>query len=224
MLEEKELKGVIQMLNTTAKMAEHASMTGSMSEGQKAGIRQYNNVLKHLQETDTIPEGLFVSVEEDASFDELGVSCSQLAAYLEGMTEEPKVRNGRSGNVNAPYINMAGCLPDMIPDMKEMGKMIRNAMPSWIREQMEKEEPEEEEQEDKEPEADMNDLESRIAELGAQMQVLAERMHREELSSDEIRKLADQMRELGQQQSELARQHATIRVQRDTDKAVQDDS
>ena len=220
MLEGKEIKGIIQMLNATAEMAEHASMTGSMAEGQKAGIRQYNNVLKHLQETDTVSEGLFVSVEEDASFDELGVCCSQLAAYLDGMTAEPKIRHGRSGNVNAPYINMAGCLPDM----QKMGDMIRNAMPSWIREQMEKEEPEEEEQEDKEPEADMNDLESRIAELGAQMQVLAERMHREELSSDEIRKLADQMRELGQQQSELARQHAVIRTHKDTGKAAQSDS
>ena len=220
MLEKKEIKGVIQMLKATANMAEHASLIGFAAEGQKTGIRQYNNVLKRLQDTDTVPEGLFISVEEDASVYEVGMCCGQLAAYLEGVTAEPRIRRGKSGNVNAPYINMAGGLPDM----QEMGNIIRNAMPSWIREQMEREEPEAEEPEDKEPEADMNDLESRIAELGAQMQVLAERMHREELSSDDIRKLADQMRELGQQQSELARQHAAIRIHKDTDKAIQSDS
>ena len=63
---------------------------------------------------------------------------------------------------------------------------------------------------------DQASLEERIAELGAQMQALAERMSREELSGDEIRKLADQMRELGQQQSELARKHAAIRAPKDS--------
>ena len=57
--------------------------------------------------------------------------------------------------------------------------------------------------------------------MGAQMQVLAERMHREELFSDEIRELADQMRQLGQQQSELAKQHAAIRASKDTDKTIE---
>ncbi len=205
MIEERELKGIIQMLGATVKMVEQASLTGSLGKERKAGagVRQYNAVVKRLQDTDTIPEGIFSSLEEEASFVELSIYCGQLAAYLEGMVEEPP-KEKKSENIGDNVIvNIGG-------DLKDLGEVIRQAMPSWIKEQMGGEK---EEEEKEEPEADMNNVESKIAELGAQMQVLAERMHREELSGDEIRKMADQMRELGQQQSELARQHAAVRVQ-----------
>ena len=217
MIEGKELKATIKMLNATSTMVEHARMTGSVSEGQRPGVRQYNSVLKRLADADTIPEGLFAPLEADDSLDELGMCCGQLAAYLEGMVEEPAAEKRFRKQINAPHINISGGMPDL----DKLGEMIRQAMPSWIRKQMEDEEPEsgEEEEKEEDPDANMNDVESRIAELGAQMQVLAERMHREELSGDEIRKLADQMRELGQQQSELARKHAAIRAVGETGEA-----
>lgn len=208
MIEERELKGIIKMLGTTVKMVNRASMFGNLGKEEKAGagVRQYNAVVKRLQETDTIPEGIFSSLEEDASFVELSIYCAQLAAYLESMVEEPasEKKDDKVNNGDNIIVNLGG-------DLKDLGEVIRHAMPSWIKDQMGGEKPKEEEKE--EPEVDMNDVESKIAELGAQMQVLAERMHREELSGDEIRKMADQMRELGQQQSELARQHAAVRAQ-----------
>lgn len=209
MLDEKELKTIIQMLGATAKAAEHLRLTGGTEQRSAAGVRQYNAVVKRLRDTGTVPEDLFAPLEEDASFIDLVMCSAQLAAYLGGLAEEPAAeKRSDTPKIRGPVSINIGDLGNL----KDLGEMIRQAMPSWIREQMEVEKPKEEEEEKKEPEADMNDLESRIAELGAQMQVLAERMHREELSTDEIRKLAEQMRELGQQQSELAKQHAAIRA------------
>jgi len=211
MLEEKELKAIVHMLKATTDTAEHMRMVDGQDQRSAAGVRQYNAVLKHLKDTATIPEHLFMPLDEDSSLIDFGMCCDQLTGYLEGMLEVP-AEDGKSDahSVNAPYINISGGTPDL----DKLGELIRQAMPSWIREQMEKEESEEQERQE-EQEGDMNDLESKIAELGAQMQVLAERMHREELSADEIRKLADQMRGLGQQQSELAKKHAIVRARED---------
>lgn len=187
------------MLKATAKSAEHLRMTGGDVQGSKAGVRQYNAVINRIGKY--VSEVLFEPLDENASFVDLSIACEQLSAYLEGIIEEAiPTRREDTPKINAPYINITGG----IPDMGKLGEMIRQAMPSWIREQMEKEE--------KDEKTNLNDLESRMAELGAQMQVLAEKMHREELSSDEIRKLAEQMRQLGQQQSELAKQHAVVRA------------
>ena len=217
MIEEKELKGIIKMLNATTKMAEHLRMTHDLDKKSAAGVRQYNGIMKRLNGTDTVPADMFTPLEEDASFVDLGMCCEQLAAYLGSMVEEPAAEKKFEKQINAPHINISGGMPDL----DKLGELIRQAMPSWLREQMEEEKPEaeEEEKKGKDPDTNMNDVESRIAELGAQMQVLAERMHREEMSSDEIRKLADQMRELGQQQSELARKHAAVRAVKETDQA-----
>ena len=217
MIEEKELKGIVKMLNATTKMAEHLRMTHDLDKKSAAGVRQYNGIVKRLNGTDTVPADMFTPLEEDASFVDLGMCCEQLAAYLGSMVEEPAAEKKFEKQINAPHINISGGMPDL----DKLGELIRQAMPSWLREQMEEEKPEaeEEEKKGKDPDTNMNDVESRIAELGAQMQVLAERMHREELSGDEIRKLADQMRELGQQQSELARKHAAIRAVGETGEA-----
>jgi len=202
------------MLRANVELAERATMTGSLDKGQKPAIRQYNSILNRLQGTGTIPEGLFVPLEEDASFDDVGVCCTQLAAYLAGTVEEPVAEKGTGMPPGPISINIGDVGEGATVDL---GELIREAMPSWIKEKIKHKEPEHEEEE--KPEPDMNDLESKMAELGAQMQVLAERMHREELSPEEIRKLADQMRQLGQQQSELARQSATARIRKPLDEA-----
>lgn len=202
------------MLKATHEMAQNAKMMASRDEELKAGagVRQYNAVVERLQETDTIPKGIFTPLGEDDTLEALGVCCAQLESYLKGMMQDPA--EGKSTGEHRKVIKMVSG----IPNMENLGELIRQAMPSWLREQMDKDKPEAEEEEEIEsPEANMNDLESKMAELGAQMQVLAERMHREELSGDEIRKLADRMRELGEQQTKLAKQHAVIRAPGDAD-------
>jgi hypothetical protein len=207
-----EMQGIIGMLKKTADSAEHLMMTGGQVKGSTAGVRQYNAVLKRLKNFVLADPELFTPLEEDASFADLSISCEQLAAYLEGMTEaaEPASAKKAAPQIMGPVSIKIGD----VGDLGDLGEIIRQAMPSWLKGQMDVK-IDASKAEKKEPEAEMNDLESRIAELGAQMQALAERMSREELSSDEIRKLADQMRELGQQQSELAKKHAAIRAPKD---------
>ncbi len=205
-----EMQGIIGMLKKTADSAEHLMMIGGQVKGSAAGVRQYNAVLKRLKNFVLADPDLFTPLDEDASFADLGIACEQLAAYLEGMTEaaEPGKAKKAAPQIMGPVSIKVGD----VGDLGDLGEIIRQAMPSWLKGQMDVKISKAEK---KEPKAEMNDLESRIAELGAQMQALAERMSREELSGDEIRKLADQMRELGQQQSELAKKHAAIRAPKD---------
>jgi len=207
-----EMQGIIGMLKKTAERAEDLRMTGGQEKGSVAGVRQYNAVLKRISNSAFADPELFTALDEDASFADLGICCEQLAAYLEGMTEaaEPDKAKKAAPQIMGPVsINIAD-----LDDLSDLGEIVRKAIPSWLKGQMDVKVGVSEAVK-KEPEAEMNDLESRIAELGAQMQALAERMSREEMSSDEIRKLADQMRELGQQQSELVKKHAAIRAPKD---------
>jgi hypothetical protein len=130
-----ELKGIIQMLKTTAETATHLRMTGGADQGSAAGIRQYNAIVKHLK--DTVPEDLFAPLEEDASFVDLGMCCEQLAAYLGGMIEEPvEKKKATTPQIMGPVSIKVGDLGDL----KDLGELIRQSMPSWLRKQMEKEE------------------------------------------------------------------------------------
>ena len=85
-----ELRGLFHMLEHTAKIAEDAMLTGTFSGGEKRCISQFNNVLKHLNDMNAVPDGLFDVLHTDASFSQIGIACHQLAAYLnEGLDTTP---------------------------------------------------------------------------------------------------------------------------------------
>jgi hypothetical protein len=210
MAQEKEIKRIIRLLESTTKMAEHASLTGTLKEGQKVSVRQYNAILDRLREIEEIPGTLFPPLEEEASFDEVGVACKQLAAYLQEEEEPAKSRpRERPFLEDSPIINIGG-------DLKDLGQLIRDALPEWVQKGRwdiftpEKEPKESEPARESEPQ-NLNDLESQMSELGAQLQVMAERLRRESLSPDEIQRLADRMRELGEQHADLAKRQAVLR-------------
>ena len=212
MAQEKEIKRMIRLLESTAKIAQEASLTGTLAEGQKASVRQYNAVLERLKETEEIPDVLFPPLEEDASFDEVGVVCKQLAAYLQEEEEPAKARpRGTPLLDQSPIVNIGG-------DLKDLGELIRDALPEWMKKGRwdfftPEEEPKESEPAEESEAQNLNDLESQMSELGAQLQVMAERLRRESLSPDEIQRLADGMRELGEKHAELAKKQATLRLQ-----------
>jgi hypothetical protein len=210
MAQEKEIKRIIRLLESTTKMAEHASLTGTLKEGQKVSVRQYNAILELLKNIEEIPSELFPVLEENASFDEVGVACKQLAAYLQEEEEPAKSRpRERPFLEDSPIINIGG-------DLKDLGQLIREALPEWVQKGRwdiftpEKEPKESEPARESEPQ-NLNDLESQMSELGAQLQVMAERLRRESLSPDEIQRLADRMRELGEQHADLAKRQAVLR-------------
>ena len=63
--ESMNIRKIRRLLHETKKIAENASLTGSLQGGAKIAIRQYNAILNHLQETGAIPEDLFQTLDED---------------------------------------------------------------------------------------------------------------------------------------------------------------
>ena len=118
-----ELRGITHMLKATASMAEDMMVWKSADQECTAGVRQYNAVVKRLG--DFIPGNLFIPLGEDASLIDLGMCCRQMASYLEGMVEELTPDKSR--------VNVI--LPNAKGDLKELGEVIRQAMPAWFKEQ-----------------------------------------------------------------------------------------
>src|SRR5689334_18584129 len=88
-----DMRRIRRLLRETTRLAERASMTGSLQGGGRIAIRQYNAIRNHLQEIGAIPEDLFQELDEDeATFDELGVVTGMLDGYLEedgeGLSED----------------------------------------------------------------------------------------------------------------------------------------
>jgi len=80
---------VRRLLRETGRIAEHASLTGSLEKGSRLAIRQYNAIKEHLQDTGVIPEDLFPELDEDdCGFDELGVAAKLLDGYLDDDDDE----------------------------------------------------------------------------------------------------------------------------------------
>jgi len=71
--ENMDIRKMRKLLRETTRLAERASMTGSLQGGGRIAIRQYNAIRNHLQDEGIIPEDLFQELDEDeATFDELG--------------------------------------------------------------------------------------------------------------------------------------------------------
>lgn len=214
--QEKEIRKVIHMLRATAKAAEQAALTGAYSTGGPAFVRQYNAVLEHLKEIGVLREKLFPPLEAEVNSGEAGLLCTQLAAYLEGelpASEEGLGQPGAHCVKESPSITIAtGNIGDL-GSLKDLGELIRRHLPAWLRGATEQEDADREIKAEAppEPEPSLNNVESQLAELGAQMQVLAERMRRQDLSVEERLRLAEEMSRVGQEQGRLAREHARLR-------------
>jgi hypothetical protein len=77
-----ELRRIVRMLEKTARMAEHATLTGSLSNGKGYAIRSYNAVVEHLANSLQVPPTLFPLLPESASLGDVGIASAQLAEYL----------------------------------------------------------------------------------------------------------------------------------------------
>src|SRR5437660_5774614 len=85
-----ELRRIVRMLEKTASMAEHASLTGSMGGGKEVAVRSYNSVVDHLGSIGEIPTGLFPPLPADANLDSVGIASAQLAEYLSAGLPQPE--------------------------------------------------------------------------------------------------------------------------------------
>jgi molybdenum-dependent DNA-binding transcriptional regulator ModE len=203
----KEIRRIRRLLQKTAEMAEGASLTGSLKQGGRAAALQYNRALQHLEQLGEIPTELFAPLPEDASLDEVGVAANQLAGYLEDEEEgsSPATAGGEShGSHNNVFIGLGGLKE--LEQLKGLGQAIRDQMPDWIKNKMggEVEQPEENG-------ATLTEVESRLVEVGARLQTVAEQLRRGDLTDGQRAELAEQLSRLGQEQAQLARRHAALR-------------
>ena len=96
--ENMDVRKIRKLLRETTRLAERASMTGSLQGGCRIAIRQYNAIRDHLQDANVIPDGLFQELDEDeATFDELGVVSGLLDSFLEEDEESVPEGEGEPG-------------------------------------------------------------------------------------------------------------------------------
>ena len=151
-----DLRKIRRLLRETTRLAERASMTGSLQGGGRIAIRQYNAIRNHLQDTGVIPEDLFQELDEDeATFDELGVVTGMLESYLEDEDEiAPDVegeagpedrdarraarRGRRQGRFEwgawlGPEGARFGMDPQALRDLQQMGEELREHLPEMLK-------------------------------------------------------------------------------------------
>src|SRR5690242_2797558 len=123
-----ELRRVVRMLERTVKMAEGASLTGAMSGGREFAVRSYNATVEHLTNTGEVPPGLFAPLPEDANLDAVGIASAQLAEYLGAGLPEQADSKGKGG----PIIGGDGVVISL-GGLGEIGELVRDHLPEWLR-------------------------------------------------------------------------------------------
>ena len=128
---QQELKGLFHMLEHTAKIAEDAALTDTFTDGETRCITQFNNVLTRLNSLDAVPEGLFDTLDPDASFSQVAIACHQLAAYL---NEELDTTADFKGWFTTFFgKRFMENLTEQLTD-KPIGDLIRKAVPDFLTE------------------------------------------------------------------------------------------
>ncbi len=187
-----------------------------MEKGARASAQQYNQTVQYLEEQGAIPRGFFQQLREDASFEEVGVAAAQLAGYIQE-DDEPE-RRGRpdpsSGNVGLGSHNVIFGLGGLreLKELKDLGQILRESMPEWLRDKIAEKGREAAGAAEKNG-ATLSEVESRLVEVGARLQAVAEQLRRGDLSDQQRAELAEQLSQLGQEQARLARRHAALREQ-----------
>jgi hypothetical protein len=211
-----EIRRMRRLLREMEKIAKESSLTGAFEKGARSCGQQFNGILAHLERTGAVPAGIFSPLGEDATFDEVGVAAALLAGSLD---EEEDVEAGRGrrgrrggpefGNGNVISITGLGGLAEL-KELKELGRVIRDRMPEWFKGEGTVETEEQAAGEGAAPNG-LTEIESRLAEVGAKLQAVAEQLRRGDLGDEPRAELAEQLSRLGQEQARLARRHAMLR-------------
>lgn len=127
-----ELRRLVALLDKTAKVAEHGSLTGSLNSGKAYAVRSYNSVRQHVVGKGEAPEGIFPPLPENSGLADVGIACAQLAEYLRaGLPEIPRPHKG--GHKGAFLKAGEGDVIISLGDLGDIGEMVRERLPEWIR-------------------------------------------------------------------------------------------
>jgi hypothetical protein len=142
-----ELSTIRSILNELSEVAEHATLTGSLSSGVRQAAQSYNGALAFLTARGSLPEGMFDPMDVDrADYGEIGVQCRLLLAA----TNVERRREGRGygdvvalapflksedlaelvreqiGEATLPTDLLAGLAPFL--DSETLGSLVRRRM------------------------------------------------------------------------------------------------
>ena len=120
----KEIRRIFHLVESTATLAKEATLTGMLKGGEKRCIKQFNNALNRLIEIDIVPEGLFDPLEEEAEFSEVGVACYHLAGFLKSDLDDFEISQKKMDKEKIKKIIVGN-----IGELKDLGEVIRQAMP-----------------------------------------------------------------------------------------------
>lgn len=123
-----EIRGLLQVLEHTAELAEDSIVTEVYKDGENRCISQFNKVLKRLVELEAVSEDLFEPLQENSSFSEISIACHHLAAYLsEGLGSFPDLKGMMTNILGKKLIDITDEFKD-----SQFGEMIRNSMPAFL--------------------------------------------------------------------------------------------
>jgi DUF4097 and DUF4098 domain-containing protein YvlB len=124
-----EIRGLFQILEQTAEIAEDSLLTQARTGGENRCISQFNKVLDRLAEIGAVPEGLFDPLPEDTTFSEISIACNHLAAYLsEGLGISSDLKSMMTNILGKKFIENIG------EELREgkIGDLIRKSMPEFL--------------------------------------------------------------------------------------------
>jgi hypothetical protein len=112
------------ILRAVGKMAERSSLTGHLSGGRPRLVALHNAVESSLVAAGALPSGLFDPLDDDdGTMGEVAVAALHLAAYVEDACEE--------GEPQLPDVPRVGL------ELHDIGDLVREAMPQWMRAEVE---------------------------------------------------------------------------------------
>ena len=125
--EQVNMKQAKRLLRAMSDLARESSLTGSLEDGSSAAVRQYNGLINHLSENGAVPRGLFTQLdEEEVSFDELGVACILLNAYLD---EDDTIPPAPPTPPNMVVVH-SGSDSEELRELRELRDLLRERMPA----------------------------------------------------------------------------------------------
>ena len=116
---QKEIRRILRLLETTARIVETSAITDHFSDGAERCARQFNNALALLSDLGAVPDGLFEPLETDASFGDICFACHQVSAYVkEGCIDD------------FDFDNVKKTISD---ELKDVSEVVRQSMPTFLK-------------------------------------------------------------------------------------------
>jgi hypothetical protein len=115
-----EIKSIRRVLRELSDLAEHSSLTGSLSGGATQAVSRYNSMLSRVIELGAASGAVFQSLPSTAGYGELGVEARLLSAHLD---EEDDAHCGHRKHGKADGGLMMRLAPFLDPE--DLGALVR---------------------------------------------------------------------------------------------------